>query len=177
MIKPDKTNWEGTRDYLFIVSRESVADWTKHPSPRSVNSGCTFINGAMVKFFSQMMKTIVLSTTKAELNAAVLTAMDMLLAYYILVSLKLTVKLPMMLHVDNKGAFDLANNWPVAGRTRHMGTKQNFLCELKANGVIEVKHKSGTELLPDIRTKNVQNIYLTKQSDKIMHPALKDILK
>ena len=94
MIKPDKTNWDRMQDYLFIVPRESNADWAKNPSRRSVNSGCTFVNGAMMKIFSQMMKTIALSTTKAELNAAVLTVMDMLLAYYILVSLRLTVKLP-----------------------------------------------------------------------------------
>ena len=73
--------------------------------PRSreyaTKSGCTFLNGAMIKMLSNMMKVIALSTTKSELNAAVLESMDMMLAYYILKGMKLTVELPMKLYVDN----------------------------------------------------------------------------
>jgi hypothetical protein len=32
----------------------------------------------------------------------------------------LKVKLPMILEMDNKGAVDLANNWIIGGRTRHV---------------------------------------------------------
>ena len=124
-----------------------------------------------------MMPTVALSLTEAELNAAIITAQDMLFVYYVLQGLKLTVKLPMELNIDNKGAVDLANNWSVAGRTRHMGAKQNFLRKLKAKGIIEVKHKTGTELLPDIGTKNVTKQEFAKQTDKNMHPSLDEALK
>ena len=61
--------------------------------------------------FSKMMPVVALSTTEAELYAAVLTAMDMMLTYHIMVvSMRLTVKLPMKLHCDNIGAAGFANN-------------------------------------------------------------------
>jgi len=37
----------------------------------------------------------------------------------VLESIGLQVELPMILEVDNKGVFDLANNWSVGGWTRH----------------------------------------------------------
>ena len=48
----------------------------------------------------------------------------------------LKVKKPMILHVDNKGAVDLANNWSVGGRTRHVEVKQHFLRDMKKQGLI-----------------------------------------
>jgi len=42
------------------------------------------------------------------------------------------VKKPMILEVDNKGAKDLAHNWSIGGRTRHVDLKYHFLRELKA---------------------------------------------
>ena len=81
----------------------------------------------MINMFSNMTRTIALLTTEVEFNAVVLEAMDMILAYYIMRGLKLTVELPMKLYVDNQGAVQLANNWSVEGRTQHIGTKTNYL--------------------------------------------------
>ena len=50
----------------------------------------------------------------------------------------LKVKLPMILEVDNKGAFDLANNWSVGGRTQHVDVRKNYLRELKEPGILIV---------------------------------------
>ena len=117
IIEPDKPgSLDGTRNYLFVISGESDADYAKHPKKFSVCAGCTFLCGAMIKMFSRLMQIIALSATEVELNAAILEAMDMMLTYYIMRGLKLTVQLPMILYVDNTGAVALANNWSVAGR-------------------------------------------------------------
>ena len=56
IIKPDGPgSWDGTKDFLFKISGESDADWAKDPTRKSINSGCTFLNGAMIKMFSNMM--------------------------------------------------------------------------------------------------------------------------
>ena len=102
IIQPDNPgSWDGTKDFLFKISGKSDVDWAKDSTRKSINSGCTFLNGAMIKMFSNMMRTIALSTIEAELNAAVLEAMDMMLAYYIVRGLKLIVELPMKLYVNN----------------------------------------------------------------------------
>ena len=121
-----------------------------------------------------MMKVIALSTTESELNATVLESMDMMLAYYIMKGMRLTVELPMKLYVDNKGTVVLANNWSVGGQTQHIGAKTNFLRYLKEMGFIHVLWKKGSELVPDIGTKNVEKADFVRNTNKIMRPKLSD---
>ena len=61
----------------------------------------------------------------------------------------------MILQVDNKGAFDLVNNWSAAGRTRHVAIRVNFLRELKEQGDIQVEWIPNTDMSSNIFTKNV----------------------
>ena len=67
-VKPENPGkWDGTRDYLFKIVGESDSEYAKHPSCRSVNSGATFLNGALIRMWCRMMPVIVLSTCEAEL--------------------------------------------------------------------------------------------------------------
>jgi hypothetical protein len=61
----------------------------------------------------------------------------------------------MVLEMDNKGAVDLANNYSVGGRTRHIDVKFFFLRELKEQGLLVIKHVPGEQNDADIFTKNV----------------------
>ena len=61
----------------------------------------------------------------------------------------------MILEVDYKGAVDFANNWSVAGRTRHIEVKQYYLRELKEAGILKVQWKSGDQMTSDIFAKNL----------------------
>ena len=106
-------------------------------------------------FCSQSQKFVTLSVTEAEGAAGVMTAQDMLYVYRLLLSIGLKVKLPMILEMDNKGAVDLANNWSVGGRTRHVDVRNHFLRDLKDEGLMVVRHVSGVENDADIFTKNV----------------------
>ena len=56
--------------------------------------------------------------------------------------------------MDNKGAVDLANNWSVGGRTRHVDVKNHFLRELKDLGLLMTKFVPGDLNDADIFTKN-----------------------
>lgn len=51
--------------------------------------------------------------------------------------MELKVKKPIILDVDNKGSKDLAQNWNIGGRTRHVDNF--FFKELKEDGTILVK--------------------------------------
>jgi hypothetical protein len=79
----------------------------------------------------------------------------MLFVMRVLESIGLQVKKPMILKVDNKGAMDLANNWSVGGRTRHVDTRQYFLRELKEEGVVNVEWIPTAENSSDLFTKNL----------------------
>jgi hypothetical protein len=68
-----------------------------------------------------------LSTAEAELVSGTQCAQDMLFVMRVLESIGLKVKKPAILQFDNKGAVDLANNWSIGGRTRHIEVRQYFL--------------------------------------------------
>ena len=70
-------------------------------------------------------------------------------------SMELKVRKPMILEMDNKGVVDLANNWSIGGRTQHVDVKQHFLQELKEEGLLIIRHISGTENTADLFTKNL----------------------
>jgi hypothetical protein len=73
----------------------------------------------------------------------------------VLESIGLKVQKPMILQIDNKGAVDLANNWSIGGRTRHIEVRQYFLRDLKMEGTILTKWLSGSEMSSDLFTKNL----------------------
>jgi len=102
-----------------------------------------------------MQRVVVLSVTEAELYAAVQCAQDMLFIWKIIMSIGLKVKLPMILELDNKGAVDIANNWSVAGRTKHIDTKQYFIRQQKKDGIIKVRWIAGKINEADLYTKNL----------------------
>ena len=168
-IKPENSGkWDGTRDYLFKIVGESDSEYAKHPSCRSINSGATFLNRALVRMWCRMMHIVALSTCEAELYSEVFEAMDMMFCYYLFTSLGLTVELPMILYMDNTAAVALANNWSIGGHDRHLDVKQNYLCELKERGFIHCLHKDGKTIIPDINTKNLAIQSYWKLSNQFM---------
>ena len=94
----------------------------------------------------------------------------MLCTYQILESLGLKVKLPMILCIDNKGAVELANNWTVGGRTRHIEVRQYFLRELKEQNVILARRISGENMCSDFLTKNLPGSLFERH----IHPFIRD---
>jgi len=85
-----------------------------------------------------MQKVVALSVTVVEGMSGVQCVQDFLYVMRVLESIGLRVKKPMILEIDNKGAVDLANNWSVGGRTRHIETRQHFLRNLKEEGILKV---------------------------------------
>ena len=73
----------------------------------------------------------------------------------VLESLRLKVKLPMVLEMDNQGAVYLANNRSIGGRTRQIDVQSVFLRELKEAGVLVIKWIAGAIHEADIFTKNL----------------------
>ena len=104
---------------------------------------------------SAMQRIVAISVTEAELFAMTQCVQDMMFAMRIMNSLGLKVQLPMIIEVDNKGAVDIANNWSVGGRTKHVDTKQFFVRQLKEEGLIKVQWIAGKDNDADLYTKNL----------------------
>ena len=100
--------------------------------------------------------------TESDQGGMVTCAQDMRYTNNLLESLDLKVKLPMLLECDNKGAVDLVNNWSSGGRTRHVDVRQNWLRELKEQGILKVSWIPGPDNDADMHTKNLGGPELEK---------------
>lgn len=59
---------------------------------------------------------------------------------------------------------NLANNWKIGGRTRHVDVQMFFLQELKEDRMVEVIHIPGPETTTDMFTKTVHAVLLHRHS-------------
>eukprot|EP00957_Ditylum_brightwellii_P123080 9384271-Ditylum_brightwellii.AAC.1 len=139
-LKPTRA-WDGKdKSFEFYIKGMADSDYAKCPvMRRSVSGYATFLEDAPINVKSIMQKIVALSVTEAETITGVQCAQDMFYCKCILESMGLKVELPMVLYIDNSGVVDLANNWSVGGRTRHMEICMFFLRDLKESGVLEIK--------------------------------------
>ena len=156
ILKP-KGNWDREdRNYEFEVTGRSDSNYATDPDTRKSVTGCrVLLEGTPVMFRSSTQRIVSLSVTESEMRAAVTCAQDMIFTMRILESIGLKVKLPMILEPDNQGVVDLANNWSIGGRTRHVEVTMCYLRELKEQGLLRIQHIPGTENDADMHTKNL----------------------
>ena len=161
--------WNEDSEFKFTVRGRSDSDYAGNTDDRkSITGAVVYVNDAPVAFRSSTQRTVTLSVTEAEGSAGVTCAQDMLYVYHLIESLGQKVNLPMLLEMDNKGAVQLANNWSVGGRTRHVDVRNHFLRELKDMGIIEVRHVPGDDNDADIFTKNVTRAVFDKHVPKLV---------
>jgi hypothetical protein len=127
LLLASEGQWSGCEDEELIIKGMSDTTYASdYDTRRSVMGRATFLNGALIIVRSKMCQYVDLSVTESELGGVTETPQDKLFATRIVESMGLTVKKPMILYVDNKGVKDLANNWSVGGRTRHVEVCQSF---------------------------------------------------
>jgi hypothetical protein len=155
LLKPNRA-WDGSPDHKFAIRGFSDANYaTDTSNRRSISGYSVFLEGAPVSMKCGQQTSVTLSVTEAELVSATQCAQDMLFVMRVLESIGLQVEKPMILKVDNKGAVDLANNWSIGGRTRHIEVRQYFLRDLKMDDIIRAEWIEGASMSSDIFTKNL----------------------
>ena len=78
----------------------------------------------------------------------------------------------MILEMDNKGAVDMANNWSVGGRTKHIDVKYLWLRELKEQSIIRVVWTSAELNDADLFTKNLPAPVFTSMPKSLLERML-----
>jgi hypothetical protein len=177
VLKPNRA-WNGLPSHKFVIAGRVDSTYASCPGTmRSVGGQTTLLEGAPIIMRSKMQEVVALSSTEAELMSGTeWCAQDMLYWMRVVESLGLKVKKPMILEIDKKGAVDIANNWSVGGRTRHIDTRFYFLRELKEANLIKTIWRSGTEMSSDVLTKNLARplfekhlrVYLYSGEDQYM---------
>ena len=155
LLKPS-WKWNGFNKHQFCIRGKSDLDYAKDTQTRrSVSGYVVYLEDAPTIHWNATQKTMALSSCKAELNAAVLCVQDMMYQRNMLESIRLKVKLPMILEIDNKGAVNHVNSFSVRCPTWHIDIKQCFLRELKEAKVLVMKWIPGLENEAAIFTRNL----------------------
>ena len=154
-LKADCT-WDASKDFLFRISGWPDTDYAKDPETcKSVTGTRVSVNGSVTQLRSNLQHHVTLSVTEYEQAGCVTCAQDIIYQKSVLELLSLKVKLPVILECDNKGAADLANNWTAGGRNCHVDVRQNWLRELKEQGILIVTWIAGSENDADTHTKDL----------------------
>jgi hypothetical protein len=167
-IQPNQ-KWNGIdKDFEFIIEGKADADYAKSHDRKNVSGWCTTLCGAPVTEKSSTQQSTTLSVTESELVAGTECAQDMLYIKKVLESMNLKVKLPMILHIDNKGVVDFTQSWSTGGRMRHVDCRYYFLRDLREAGIIQVIWINSTSNEADLYTKNLDcNTYHKHASMRI----------
>jgi hypothetical protein len=144
----------------------SDSDWAvKHST-----SGAVFmLNHAAISWGSKKQPTVALSSCEAELMAASEACKEAVFIDAYLGELGESNGEPVALHVDNKGARDLAYNPEHHQRVKHIERRHFFIRELVEEMRITVPYVPSAENLGDFFTKPLQGPQFFALRDTIMN--------
>jgi hypothetical protein len=99
---------------------------------------------------------------KAEYVAMLETVKEIRFILYLLRSMSIVVKLPIIVRCDNVGAIFMAENSSSGVRTRHVDTKYHFVWEHIVDDFIKIVFVKSCENVADLFPKNVSKDAYTK---------------
>jgi hypothetical protein len=112
--------------------------------------------GIPICWRSKGQRGITLSSSEAKYVATSEAVKDIRFVHYFLVSLGISVKLPIILRTDNIGAIFMAENPSSGVRTRHIHTRYYFVREHVEDGFIKIISVRKNENDAGIFTKNLK---------------------
>ena len=83
-------------------------------------------------------------------------------------SMKIDVKLPVMVRVDNIGAIFMSQNVTTTSNTKHVDIRTKFVFEYQEDGVIKIFFVKSEDNDSDIMIKNLGTLLHSKHSAKMI---------
>ena len=114
-----------------------------------------FVNGVLVSWRSKLQKVVSLSSAEAEFYACAEAVKEIPFIVQVLKFMRIEVKTPIEVLVDNVGAIYMSQNQASSSRTRHMDTRYHYVNDLQADGLIKLRFVKSKRNVADIATKNV----------------------
>lgn len=132
------------------------ADWGSRTTDRKSYTGYIFfINGCAISWESKKQRTVALSSTEAEYMAMSNAAREAIFLRRLLSEIEYGNGDPILLHVDNQGAYKLAQNPVFHNRTKHIDIKFHHVRDVVKNKEVELKYCPTNNMIADILTKNL----------------------
>ena len=169
----------GTVDYKLHFRRSvnglkligyTDADWASSVPDRKSTSGYFFTlneTGPVLSWKSKKQPTVALSSCESEYVALCASVQESVYLGRLLHELLQKSFEPVIIHVDNQGAIDLAKNPTHHDRSKHIDIKYHFSRECVSKGKVEVVHVPSESNVADMMTKAVSKGKLLKFRDTL----------
>lgn len=142
-----------------ILSGYSDSDLAGHVDDRrSTGAMAFYLNERLVTWVSQKQRCVALSSCEAEFMAATADACQAIWLRNLLGQITGKDVGPVVLHIDNKSAIDLAKNPVFHERSKHIDIRYHFIRECMERGEIIVKHISTERQRADVLTKALATV-------------------
>ena len=149
-----KFETDGKEEHEIVGYSDS--DWAKDRETRKSISGfAIFFKGNLVSWKSKSQNTVTLSSTEAEYVALTLCVNEMIFIKNTCEGMKIEIKKPMIVYMDNTGAIDLAHNWSYGNRSKHIDTRYHYIRRLIEKKENELRFVRSEDNKADIFTKNL----------------------
>ena len=148
----------------------SDSDWARDKiKRRSMTGYIGYFLGSPIVWQSCYQPTIAMSSCEAE-YMAVSSALKEILHFINLFQEIEVVKLevPIVIHVDNTGAIDIATTLTCNKRSKHIDVRHHFIRDNYEKGIIAPMHIRTEENIADIFTKPLGEALFIKHRDRIV---------
>ena len=147
------------------------SDWATNKTDRkSITGFVLYFQGKPIIWRTQAQKTVALSSTEAEYYATSEATKEIKFILQVLESVKINVKKPIIVYLDNVGAIFVAETPSATKHTRHIDARYHFVRDYIIDGTIRVIFVSSKENKADILTKNVTSeIFEEHIEDFVIH--------
>ena len=159
----------GTRNYALVydgaggvgngLMAYTDSDYAQDPTHRLSQTGNLVILACgPISWKSFVQKSIATSSTEAEYMALCDCAKQVVWIRLLLEELKLPVKIPVPIYVDNQAAIFNASNPTQERRTKHMDVRYHKIREFVEEGKVDLFYIPGTDNPADLFTKPLGRI-------------------
>ena len=160
-------------DEPWILHAYSDSDYAGDKDTRLLVGGFVlYIHGVPVSWRSKSQRVITLSSTEAEWIAASEAVREVIFVLQLLESMKIKVKLPTNVYVDNIGTIFMANNQSTSTRTKHVDVHTKFVTQYIKEGTIKINFIHSGENDSDIFTKNLGSVLHNAHAMKMIKESI-----
>ena len=104
--------WDGSKELKFCIHGRLDADYVANTDEkRSISGGRLSFGNCPISFKSATQRSVTLSKIVAKSAVGVMLVHNILYTYRVLKSFGLSLELPTLFKMVNKGVVDLAKNW------------------------------------------------------------------
>jgi hypothetical protein len=158
---------------LWELMIYSDSDWTGDKDNRRLVTGFViFLVGVPIMWRSKAQGSVALSSTEAEFYALSEAAKEIKFIVQVLISMRIPVKLPVVLRVDNVGAIFMSKNVSTSSRTKHFDTRYHFMREFAEEGFVKIIFVRSEDNVSDPFTKNTPSSIYEKHTAEFVAQKL-----